>query len=237
MPERPPLSPPLATLTRGAVVIRLYERFRFLAVETDDDDEEAPEDVLRAHLANPTRREFRRVEEAETFLRSYRGEPGAMEDLRRVHAHCDRGGMLFRLSNDEIIQSLASALVIGSVIITEGAWPEYSLEGDEAGAASPPAQPDPVAAPMTPGVLAPATPAALVLDAIPEVVLPLLEEVQIAGAQVLPEILQTLEQIDLTMEQLSLAMVSLAPTPTGVPAISAGMTAASASITATLDEL
>ena len=233
------MSPPLATLTRGAVVFRLYERFRFAAAKTDEDDTraEAPKKDFRAHLAIPTRREFRRVEDADTFLRSFRGEPGAMEDLRRVHAHSDRGGMLFRLSNDEIIQSLASALVMGSVIITESAWPEYSIDEDKTAAASPPAQPDPVAAPTTPGALAPATPAALVLDAIPEVVLPLLEEVQIAGAQVLPEILQTLEQIDLTMEQLSLAMVSLAPTPTGVPAISAGMTAASASITSTLEDL
>jgi hypothetical protein len=67
--------------------------------------------------------------------------------------------------------------------------------------------------------------------------LPVLEELQIEGAEVLPEIEQTLEQIDLTMGSIDLAGVSLEPTPSKVPQIETAMTAATASVTKTLDEL
>jgi hypothetical protein len=64
-----------------------------------------------------------------------------------------------------------------------------------------------------------------------------LADVQIEGAQVLPEVLQTMEQIDLTMTQVNLATASLEPTPSGVPAIGAAITDASGSITSTLAAL
>ena len=227
------VSPPLASFTRGGSLVQLYQRFRFV-----EPAEPAPtaetEDELRAHLAHPRRRTFSRQDDAETYLRSLRTEPGAMGDLRRVIARADHSVTLSRMSDDEVIRALGHALVTGAVIVTESARTKFT--GEQQSTSSAASEMDAAPAPTAPGVLAPATPA-LVLDAIPEIVLPLLEEVQIAGAQVLPEILATLEQIDLTMEKLSLAMASLAPTPSGVPAITAGMTAASASITSTLEEL
>ena len=51
----------------------------------------------------------------------------------------------------------------------------------------------------------------------------LLEEVQIEGAEVLPEIEQSLEQVDITIGEINLAPVSLEPTPSKVPAISEKM--------------
>ena len=67
--------------------------------------------------------------------------------------------------------------------------------------------------------------------------LPLLEELQIEGAEVLPEIMQTLEQIDVTIAGIGSASVSLEPAPSKIPAISATMDSSSAGITDTLGSL
>jgi hypothetical protein len=232
LPDKPE-SPPLASFVRGAMVVRLHARFGFVVTEPPPPTAET-ELELRAHLEHPRRREFRRHDDAETFLRGLRLEPGAMGDLRRVLGRADHNVTLFRLTDDDVIRALGNALVTGSVIVTESSRTKFTDEPQSV--SSPASSIDAAAAPTSPAPLAPGA-AALVLDALPEDVLPLLEDVQIAGAQVLPEILQTLEQIDLTMEKLSLAMASLAPTPSGVPAITAGMTAASASVTSTLEEL
>ncbi len=226
-------SPPLASFIRGAIVVRLHERFGFVETEPPPPTAET-EMELREHLQHPRRRDFKRQDDAETFLRGLRLEPGAMGELRHVLSRADRSATLFRMHDDDVIRALGHALVTGSVIATESSRTKYT--GDPESMSSPASSIDAAAAPTAPAPLAPGT-AALVLDALPEDILPLLEDVQIAGAQVLPEILETLEQIDLTMEKLSLAMASLAPTPSGVPAITAGMTAASASITSTLGEL
>ena len=208
-----PLKPPLATLSRGTVAVRLHERF-------------APKDV------ESPRRVFRHHHDAETFLRSWMREPGAMMNFRRVLARTDRGAMLHRLSDDDVIRGLSTALVSGAIVITEGKSRPVPLQtlSPEAVSIEPPT------VPLNPGVDMPLAPA-LVLDALPEAVLDLLEEVQIEGARVLPEIWETLEQIHLTMEKLNLISVSLAPTPSGVPAISAAMSSASDSIAAELAAL
>jgi hypothetical protein len=91
-------------------------------------------------------------------------------------------------------------------------------------------------------VAAPDSSTLINLDALPDrppvpPLLPLLEEVQIEGAEVLPEIEQTLEQIDLTLGSIDLAGASLAPTPSKVPLIETAMTDASRSVTKTLDDL
>jgi hypothetical protein len=207
------LSEPLASISRGTTILRLYARFGFASKA-------------------PSRRQFRHLDDAESFLRKWKGQSGAIADFRSALGRHDRTAPLFRLSDDEIIHALASALVAGSVVATETRIP---LAAAALFGTTPPAAD--VAADL-PAALAPATQAPT-LDA-PELqapLLPLLEDVQIAGAQVMPEVWQTLEQINLTMEQLNLATVSLEPTPSGVTAITAAMTAASGSITATLDSL
>ena len=206
-----PPKPPLVTLSRGTVAVGLHERFA--AIDTG-------------------RRVFRHHHDAETFLRSWMREPGAMMDFRRVLARSDRSAMLHRLSDDEVIRALSTSLVSGAIVISEGSShpvPDPTL-------APPATTVEPPTTPLNPGVDMPLAPA-LVLDAQPEDVLDLLEEVQIEGAQVLPEIWQTLEQIHLTMEQLNLMDVSLAPTPSGVPAISSAMSSATDSIAAELAAL
>lgn len=67
--------------------------------------------------------------------------------------------------------------------------------------------------------------------------LPILEEVQLENAQVLPEIDQTLEQIDVTMGGIDQAGVSLEPAPLQIPKIEEAMTEAGGNVKKTLDAL
>lgn len=67
--------------------------------------------------------------------------------------------------------------------------------------------------------------------------LPILEEVQLGNAQVLPEIDQTLEQIDLTIGGINEASVSLEPAPLQIPKIEEAMTEAGGNVKKTLDAL
>ena len=67
--------------------------------------------------------------------------------------------------------------------------------------------------------------------------LPVVEEVQIEGAEVLPEIDQTLEQIELTMASIAEVTVSLEPVPLKVPLIQKSMNDASAAVDKTLGDL
>ena len=67
--------------------------------------------------------------------------------------------------------------------------------------------------------------------------LPLLEEVQIEGAEVLPEINQTLEQIDATMSILEKIAAAVGATPDDIPAVAEKMADASSEITEELGKL
>jgi hypothetical protein len=67
--------------------------------------------------------------------------------------------------------------------------------------------------------------------------LPILEEVQLENARVLPEIDQTLEQIEVTMGDIDQASVSLAPAPLQVPKVQEAMTEVGEKVKKTLDEL
>jgi hypothetical protein len=67
--------------------------------------------------------------------------------------------------------------------------------------------------------------------------LPILEEVQMETAQVLPEIDQTLAQIDVTMGDIDTASVSLAPAPLQIPKVQEAMTEAGSAVEKTLSAL
>lgn len=187
---------------------------------------------------------FRDRASARSFLQPFVADPANRPSLREalgghrvIRRPSSRG-------DNELLDQLASQLVRGEptiVAIPKRLAPQFATplsqasedramtprEAEQAARAEGPA-PRPLrsrAAPPTPATLA----------KVDGVLLPLLVEVQIAGAKVLPEVLQTLEQIDLTMGSLDLAGISLEPTPSGVAAISEGMQQASASVTATLD--
>ena len=201
------MSLPLATLWRHSSLILLRER------------------LLERRL------EFSSVDDAEAYLRFWKPEGAAISQMRAALQRTGHPSRVSALSDQEVIRALASQLVRGSLVLTESALPPpspewvFAVASDASSAATLRA-----IRPAPPALPAPVPIAALAL-------LPVLEEVQIEGANVLPEILQTLEQIDLTMGNLKLASVSLQPAPSGVAAISGAMQQASGAVTATLADL
>ena len=166
----------------------------------------------------------RRHADAVRYLEKHRDQPGLADALRRALAEHTRIEVS-ELTDDEVVEEAARRLLNGSLQLMELHDPR--VRGRAALAQEAPDEGPivvPAAAVLAPAVEAPAAPP----------LLPLLEEVQIEGAEVLPEIMQTLEQIDLVMGSIDTATVSLEPAPSGVPKITSAMQQASGSVTATL---
>jgi hypothetical protein len=172
-----------------------------------------------------TRIDFHARIDAVLYLRFWKRDAGAMAALRSVLSR-QRQGPIARLSDDDVIEALAVHLAHGVLV-----------GGVERGAIQP--KPAPGTAPVT-GTQSPEAQQGateVVSPAAPRSILPQLEIVQIEGAAVLPEVLETLEQLDLTLGKVQIATVSLEPTPSGVAAIQSELGKASGSISTTLDDL
>jgi len=172
---------------------------------------------------------FERAEHAADYLRFWSADPAALTALRYALYRCEHSPSVFAMPDAQVLQALAAKLARGALVLTDrqantgtGGWPLVPAAGAAAAASSSSALINLNTLPDRPAVPA---------------LLPLLEEVQVEGAEVLPEIEQTLEQIDLTMGSIDLAGVSLEPTPSKVPLIETAMTDASTSVTKTLDDL
>jgi len=140
---------------------------------------------------------------------------------------------VLRLSDQEVIQRLAENLLNGSLVLSgsrSGGWPSSAAAsgGVAAGAAS--SASAITSAPVVNLNSLPDSPAVIPL-------LPALEEVQMEGATVLPEVDQTMEQIDAAMGSMDQANASLQPAPSKVPQINDAMKSASGSVTQALDNL
>lgn len=181
---------------------------------------------------------FRSLEDADAYLAFWLGDGGAMSRLRHALSELGQSAAVSRRSDREVIRALAASIVGGFLRLERRGGPRRymnvpaAFDRAAARAAAAAAASAPSRAPVRPA--APTVPAPPV---VPPRLLPALEEVQIEGAQVMPEILQTLEQIDVSMGSLHMASVSLEPTPSAVPKISDAMTKASDSVTATIDEM
>jgi hypothetical protein len=163
---------PLAALSRHSVAVRLYDSFGLQE---------------RAGIA-PTL-VFGRVEDAESYLRYWMPDGAAVAALRHALYRCEQSLAVFSFPDPHIIRLLAGKLAQGALLITEGepapdagGWPLIA-------AASAPVPDSTVLVRLDATPVSPPVPP----------LLPVLEELQIEGAEVLPEIEQTLEQIDLTM--------------------------------------
>jgi hypothetical protein len=209
------MSLPLATLQRQSKTVWLQDRFSSL-----------PSGRGPA-LA------FSRAEEAESYLGFWTTDSGAISALRYALYRCEHSPSVFSLSNRQVIRALSTKLAQGALLLTENALPSEGGGWPVVAAA----------AATVSGAIAAGAGAPISLNNLPPTptpplpLLPLLEELQIEGAEVLPEIEQTLEQIYLTMGSIDLAGVSLEPTPSKVPLIETAMTDASSSVTKTLDDL
>lgn len=173
------------------------------------------------------RRDFWQPEGAEDYLRFWKSDESALMALRSALQKSEPSAPVFSWNDDQVIAKLGARLARGDVVLIEAAHPP--VHAVLPAAPAPPAVVNPPAVPVS-QILAGVKPP-------PPPLLPILEEVQIEGAEVLPEIEQSLEMVEVTIGEIKLAPVSLAPTPSKVPGIETAMTEAGASVTSTLDKL
>lgn len=138
---------------------------------------------------------------------------------------------LINMSDQDVMVLLAEKLLNGSLVLSttrQGGWPTSTAASSAAASSA-----------TTAAVESAAVVNLNLLSDPPAVIptLPALEEVQIEGAEVLPEVDQSLDQIGLAIGTMDGASVSLAPAPTKVPTITTAMTEASSAITKALDEM
>ncbi len=173
------------------------------------------------------RRRFSSTDEALAYLGFWRHDRGALNDLLWVVQRTQSLPAGSRSAGpDHLLRTLAALLVQQKILVFESALQRtplarLSLPPDSSASAidALPALTDVPTAPELPPLL------------------PALESVQIEGAEVIPEVNQSLEQISLSLESIDGVAVSLAPTPSKVPEVKESMTQASAELRATLDDL
>ena len=179
--------------------------------------------------------------EAKAFLAFWLRDPGAMSQLRQALQQSGTAGEVAGASDDQVVEALASQLVAREIEVmprrerakfldVRSAFAKVSAAATAAATQAAPAD---VVRPPPPDVVPPPA----VVPPPPPPLLPLLEEVQIEGAEVLPEIDQTLEQIDATMSILEQIAAAVGATPDDIPAIAEEMAAASSEITDELGQL
>jgi hypothetical protein len=156
--------------------------------------------------------------------------------LRIALYQAQPSALVLSMTDHEVIQTLAEKLLRGGLTLSttrQGGWPIDAAAGAAAAADAAAAASDAESAESA---------AVVNLNTLPDApavvpLLPTLETVQIEGAEVLPEVDQTLEQIDVAIGTMDQASVSLAPAPTKVPQITTAMTDASGAVTKTLDAM
>lgn len=178
--------------------------------------------------ASGARRRFASADEAFAYLRFWAGEPAARAELKWV---LQRSGPSLATANagpDGWLRALAGRLMNGAIVVLE----EMSRQ----------ARPGRLVAPAAAAMSAAAISALPSLDALPalpvvEDLLPVLEDIRIEGAEVLPELDQSLEQVDAAIARIGAASLSLEPAPSKVAEIGTAVTAASSQATSTLEGL
>jgi hypothetical protein len=163
------------------------------------------------------RRSFRTTSEAVQYLRYWAADPGARAELRWL-AGKTGSALAHGQKQDAWVETLAGKLMTGAVLVLEEsarrAQPGRLVAAPSAGAATPAAL---SALPALSAVPQPPVPVNL---------LPALEEVRIEGAEVLPELDQTVEQVQASIASVESASLSLEPAPSKVADIQSAMTGA-----------
>ncbi|MBC7503277.1 MAG: hypothetical protein H7315_22695 [Herminiimonas sp.] len=178
--------------------------------------------------ARGSQRRFRSADDAYSYLRFWLGEPAARAELKWILQRSGPSLATAQGGVDGWLHALAGRLVTGAIIVLE----ELSRQ----------AKPGRLVA--APGAAVSATalaalPSLNVLPQIPAVVslLPVLEDIRIEGAEVLPELNQSLDQVTASMNSVVAASLSLDPAPNKVADIEASLTDAAARTTRALGAL
>lgn len=221
------MSVPLATLRRHGQLVWMHDAMDLAQPVASAKSPPVITPAMRLDPARGKRLSFWSPDDAEAWLRYWKGDVASVMTLRTALQKSEPSVPVFFFSDEQVLAKLAARLARGAVVVTESLQARAPAVLPAAPVA--PAVVDPPAVPVS-QLLAPLSPPVPPL-------LPVLEELQIEGAEVLPEIEQSLEQVDLTIAEINLAPVSLEPTPSKVPAIETAMTEAMTSVTTTLDKL
>jgi hypothetical protein len=160
-------------------------------------------------------RSFMSNEEAFHYLRHWMGEPPARAELKWVLQRSGPSLATASAGDDGWLHALAGRIAGGAIVVMEElgrqAMPGRLVApagGGDASVAALAALPPLVSLPVAPA---------------PPPLLPVLEELRVEGAEVLPELDQSLEQVKLSIARFSGASLSLDPAPDKVAQISAAM--------------
>ena len=175
-----------------------------------------------------SRRRFSSADDAYSYLRYWLGEPAARAELKWVLQRSGPSLATAHAGVDGWLHALAGRLVSGAIVVLE----ELSRQ----------AMPGRLVAPPAAAMSAAALSALPALSAVPQIpvapnLLPVLEDIRIEGAEVLPELNQALAQVKVTISTVGSASLSLEPAPTKVAAIKTALSSATERTTATLGSL
>ncbi|RSZ60488.1 hypothetical protein HF313_19620 [Massilia atriviolacea] len=208
---------PLCSLWRHNCRVTFYEsgsQARFAA----------PDRLHQQSMAGAPRT-FTSNDDAYHYLRHWMGEPAARAELGWLLQRSGPSLSTARAGDDGWLHALAARIVGGEVLVMEElnrqAMPGrlVAAGGGAAAAASLAALPSLASQPKVPVVVP---------------ILPVLEELRIEGAEVLPELDQSLAEVELSIARFSGASLSLDPAPDKVAQIAAAMKAAADEAQATL---
>lgn len=175
-----------------------------------------------------SRRRFSSADDAYSYLRYWLGEPAARAELKWVLQRSGPSLATAHAGVDGWLHALAGRLVSGAIVVLE----ELSRQ----------AMPGRLVAPPAAAMSAAALSALPALSAVPQIpvvpnLLPVLEDIRIEGAEVLPELNQALAQVQVTISTVGSASLSLEPAPTKVAAIKTALSSATERTTSTLGSL
>lgn len=176
------------------------------------------------------RRSFRSNDDAYNYLRYWIAEPAARAELKWI---LQRSGPSLATSQggaDGWLHALAGRLVSGGIVVLE----ELSRQAMPGRLVVPAG----AATAMSAAALS-ALPALSVVPQIPAVLnlLPVLEDIRIEGAEVLPELDQTMDQVTASIASVKAASTSLEPAPNKVADITSSITDATSRTTSALGAL
>jgi hypothetical protein len=206
---------PLASLWRHSCRVTFYE-------SGGQGGQSLPQDGGAAG----SRRRFASADDAYSYLRYWLGEPAARAELKWILQRSGPSLATAQAGVDGWLHALAGRLMNGAVVVRE----ELSRQ----------AMPGRLVAPSSAAAASAAALAALpALSSVPAIpvienLLPALEDIRIEGAEVLPELNQSLAQVKAAIAKVGAASLSLDPAPTRVSAIKAALAKAAADTTATL---
>lgn len=176
-------------------------------------------------------RSFMNAEDALQYLRYWMGEPGARAELQWV-LHRSGPSPATAGGDDGWLQALAGRIAGGAIVVVEElrrrATPGRLVAPGGAGAAAAASEQGLAALPLLAAV--PQAPPVIAL-------LPVLEEARVEGAEVLPELEQSLAQVELSISKFSGASLSLDPAPDKVGEIADAMNTAADEARKTLASL